>query len=154
MMEAHYHEADPFRWHLNVFLKAIKEVPDLLQMAMQNEHGFTTWFREQRKQLSADPLIATLSKHRDFVVHRSMLVPRSHGIVGIIEGRGFKLVARASPTPLSISLAGIIECRIWSKVGLQCLPKEGLSRDRVLFRFHGTRTSESICTAQYLRSSR
>jgi hypothetical protein len=90
MMEEYYHFADPFRWHLNVFLKALKEVPDLLQMAMQNEDAFTTWFREQRRQLKADPLIAALSKQRDLVVHRSMLVPQSSGTVGITEGRGFK----------------------------------------------------------------
>lgn len=90
MMEEYYHSADPFRWHLNVFLKALKEVPDLLQMAMQKEDGFTKWFRERRSQLSADPLIATLSKQRDLVVHRSMLVPQSSGTIGITEGRGFK----------------------------------------------------------------
>lgn len=103
MMEKHYHSADPFRWHLNVFLKALKEVPDILQMAMQNEDGFSAWFREQRKQLSADPLIATLFKHRDLVVHRSMLVPRSHGSVGITEGRGFKSGMTAPIHPLEDS---------------------------------------------------
>ena len=30
MMEQHYHSADQFRWHLNVFMKALKEVPDLI----------------------------------------------------------------------------------------------------------------------------
>jgi hypothetical protein len=90
MMEEYYHSADPFRWHLNVFLKALKEVPDLLQMAMQNESGFPAWFREQRKHLDADPLIAALSKQRNLVVHRTMLLPHSSGMVGITEGRGFK----------------------------------------------------------------
>ena len=28
-LESYYHEADPFRWHLNAFLKALKEIPDL-----------------------------------------------------------------------------------------------------------------------------
>ena len=28
-MEEHYHNADPFRWHLNAFLKALREVPQL-----------------------------------------------------------------------------------------------------------------------------
>ena len=90
MMEKYYHLADPFRWHLNVFLKAIKEVPGLLQMAMQNEDGFTEWFRERNKQLTSDPLISVLSKQRDLVVHRDMLLPQSSGTVGITEGRGIK----------------------------------------------------------------
>ena len=40
MLEEHYHQADPFRWYLNAFLKAIKEVPLLLASELQNEHGF------------------------------------------------------------------------------------------------------------------
>lgn len=31
-MEGYYHEADQFRWHLNAFLKALKEVSQLLLM--------------------------------------------------------------------------------------------------------------------------
>jgi hypothetical protein len=103
MMEKYYHNADPFRWHLNVFLKALKEVPDLLLMAMQNEAGFPAWFREQRNQLGADPLIAALSKRRDLVVHRNMLVPQSRGTIGITEGRGFKAGLTAPIDPLEDS---------------------------------------------------
>jgi hypothetical protein len=40
-MEAYYHEANPFRWHLNAFLKALDEVPSMLKMALQNETGFS-----------------------------------------------------------------------------------------------------------------
>ena len=103
MLEEYYHVADPFRWHLNVFLKAIKEVPDLLQMAMQNEDGFSEWFRGQRKQLNSDPLIAVLSKQRDLIVHSRMLVPQSSGTVGITEGRGFKAGLTAPIHPLEDS---------------------------------------------------
>jgi hypothetical protein len=90
-MEDAYHFSSPFRWHLNAFLRALKEVPGLLQMALQNDSGFPGWFKERRAQLNHDKLIGLLSKNRDFIVHRSMLVPRSHGMVGITEGRGLKL---------------------------------------------------------------
>lgn len=115
MMENHYHHADQFRWHLNVFLKAIKEVPHVLQMAMQNEYGFPAWFREQRDQLNADPLIAALSKQRDLVVHRSMLVPRSSGTVGITEGRGFKAGLTAPINPLEDSEDALLRYAIHFK---------------------------------------
>ena len=57
-------------------------------MALQNENGFTAWFREQLKYVNTDPLIAALSRQRDLVVHRSMPVPQSSGTVGTTEGRG------------------------------------------------------------------
>ena len=108
MLEKYYHVADPFRWHFNVFLKAIKEVPDLLQMAMQNEDSFTAWFSEQREQLNSDPLIAVLFKQRNFIVHRNMLVPQSSGMVGITEGRGFKAGLTAHIDPLEDSDSALL----------------------------------------------
>ena len=91
MVEQYYHVADPFRWHLNAFLRAMKEVPQLLQMELQNAPGFKAWFAAQRGALRADPLIGVLSEHRDFVVHQGMLIPKSTAMVGITEGRGIKL---------------------------------------------------------------
>lgn len=91
MMEDFYHAADPFRWYLNVFLKALKEVPQLIQMELQNERGFSDWFKLKRSTLQNDPLMAALAKHRDLVVHKGMLVPNSKGMLGITEGRGMKL---------------------------------------------------------------
>lgn len=90
-IEQFYHRADPFRWHLNAFLKALKEVPQVLQMELQNEAGFPTWFRERSEELKTDPLIRDLSKRRDMVVHKGMLVPDSRAYLGLTEGRGLKM---------------------------------------------------------------
>lgn len=90
-LEGYYHLAAHFRWHLNAFLKALHEVPHLLQMELQNEAGFKLWFRERRQRLSNDPLIRLFSKHRDLVVHQRMLVPNSNCSVGVTELRGMKL---------------------------------------------------------------
>ena len=87
----HYHFADPFRWHLNAFLKALNEIPQLLKMELQGGTGFKTWFRMQEEKLNADPLIHFLSKKRNMVVHRRMLLPRSAATVGLTEGRGIKI---------------------------------------------------------------
>ena len=62
MMEQHYHSADQFRWHLNVFMKALKEVPDLIAQELHNEKDFPVWFWEQRATLFNDPLMQALSK--------------------------------------------------------------------------------------------
>lgn len=90
-MEAHYHHAAQFRWHLNAFLKSINEVPQLVQMELQNQPGFTDWWRETSARLRDDPLIAYFSKQRDVVVHQRMLVPKSRCAVGATELRGMKL---------------------------------------------------------------
>ena len=102
-LESHYHEAEPFRWHLSAFLKALKEVPQLLQMELQNESGFTSWFRVQSNLLKQDPLIAHLFKKRDIVVHKRMLLPDSECIVGVTELRGIKLGMEFPTSPLEDS---------------------------------------------------
>ena len=89
-LEEYYHFADPFRWHLNAFLRALKEVPQLISMGLQNGPGLPEWFRPRRDALIADPLIRHLSVQRDFIVHRGMLLPSSSAMVGITDGRGIK----------------------------------------------------------------
>ncbi len=89
-LERNYHYADPFRWYLNVFLKALKEVPQVLPMELHGQTGFTAWFRDQKRKLRSDPLLSALARRRDYVVHQGMLVPRSHGAIGLTDGRGFK----------------------------------------------------------------
>ena len=91
MLEQHYHESDLFRWYLSAFLKAMKEVPQLLANELQNEDGFKEWFAPHREQLHADPLICHLAKQRNVVVHRGMLLPGSSCMVGVTEPRGMRL---------------------------------------------------------------
>lgn len=102
-LEQFYHYADPFRWHLNAFLKSLKEVPQQLQMGLQNVSGFPDWFRDAQNSLRADPLMKVLFDHRDFVVHRGMLVPDSYGTIGITEGSGIKLGIRFPLDPFEDS---------------------------------------------------
>ncbi|MCJ2115171.1 hypothetical protein MKK65_00910 [Methylobacterium sp. J-001] len=90
-LERYYHQAEPFRWHLNVFIKAIKEIVPLVRKALQNESGFKDWFEPFGEKLSADPLLRHLFKNRDYVVHHGMLALESSGSLGITEGRGIKL---------------------------------------------------------------
>lgn len=89
-MESSYHESESFRYSLNSFLRVIKEVPDILQMELQNKNGFTKWFRERKKLEFSNSLIAGLFKKRDIIVHREMLKPKSSAFLGITEGRGLK----------------------------------------------------------------
>lgn len=89
-MERFYHFADEFRWSLGGFLRSLKEVPQLIGVELQKESGFSAWYKQERKILRDDPLLHFLAEHRDFIVHRGMLLPKSSGAVGITKGRGIK----------------------------------------------------------------
>jgi hypothetical protein len=102
-MEKHYHHADPFRWCLSSFLRALKEVPQILRMELQGEPGFKEWFRPRYEEVSAVPLVAFFGKQRDTVVHKEMLVPASSGCIGTTEGRGIKIGVGVPIDPLEDS---------------------------------------------------
>lgn len=98
-MEMNYHLADPFRWSLSAFIKAMKEIPQLLTMELQNEEGFSEWFRPLKNEIQADPIIKSFSKMRDGIVHQKMLLPNSVCHVGITKFRGLKLGFNISSDP-------------------------------------------------------
>ncbi len=106
-IEQYYHFAEPFRWHLNSFLKALKEIPQILSMELQQAKGFKQWFVPKRATLHSDPLLKVLHDHRDFVVHRGMLIPKSMAMIGITEGRGMKLGINFPVPPLEDSDDGM-----------------------------------------------
>jgi hypothetical protein len=56
-LEHAYHFADPFRWSLNCFLRALKEVPQIIRMELQSRPGFKAWFDARFEPVRTDPLI-------------------------------------------------------------------------------------------------
>jgi hypothetical protein len=86
MLEAHYHNANLFRWHLNAFLRALKEVRLILHMDLQKNKLLTKWFQAEKLNLNNHALLSVLSKKRDIIVHQSMLVPRSSVYIGVSDG--------------------------------------------------------------------
>lgn len=60
MMEHFYHEADAFRWSLNSFLRALKEVPQLLQMELQRGLASLSGTPSEETLFARTPLSASL----------------------------------------------------------------------------------------------
>jgi len=90
LMQLNYHRAREFCWSLNAFLRALKEVLDMLAGEVQHDKDLVSWLRDQKEALRDDNLIPVLSKNRDYVVHRQMLKPNSKGHVGWTRGNGLK----------------------------------------------------------------
>lgn len=90
-MERAYHFAEPFRWNLNAFLRPLKEVPQLVSVAVQNDPAIVAWHKERRWELRRDPLVHYLAEQRDFVAHQGTLIPGSSAVIGITEGRAMKM---------------------------------------------------------------
>ncbi|WP_299011323.1 hypothetical protein [uncultured Shewanella sp.] len=90
-MEENYHTPDLFRYSLNSFIRALKEIPQILKMELQNELSFKRQFKPIIDLLNNNELLSKLKKKRDFIVHQGMLEVESSGCIGTTEGRRIKM---------------------------------------------------------------
>lgn len=102
-MEGNYHEPEPFRYSLNSFIRAVKEIPQILKMELQSHPQYATWFKPIIDKSKKNELLGRLSKQRDFIVHQGMLGLASSGQVGTTEGRGFKMAIGFQVAPFESS---------------------------------------------------
>ena len=90
-IEGNYHSPDLFRYSLNSFIRAIKEIPQILKMELQNSPEYRKVYKPIIDTLKSDELLSLLSKKRDFIVHQGMSNVLSSGVAGTTEGRGIKM---------------------------------------------------------------
>ncbi len=90
-IEANYHSPDRFRYSFNSFIRAIKEIPQILKMELQNHRKYSAVLKPLINSLNSNELLSTLYKKRNFLVHQGMLNILSYGVAGTTEGRGIKI---------------------------------------------------------------
>ena len=90
-IEQHYHSPEGVRFSFNGFIRAIKEIPRILSMELQNRNDYGTIIKPKLETLKRDPLFSLLSEKRNYIVHKGMLDIHSSGTIGTTEGRGFKI---------------------------------------------------------------
>lgn len=85
-IEANYHEPEPFRYLLNSFIRAVKEVPLKLQNDLQRHADVKAKTKQLAETVSKNDLFRTLGNQRDFIVHYGALNLKSHGRIGMTKG--------------------------------------------------------------------
>jgi hypothetical protein len=89
-MEGNYHEPEPFRYSINAFLRAVKEVPQALLNDVQRHPAIKARIKPLQDAVSKNVLLYTLGKRRDFIVHHGALNLKSRGQIGTTEGAKIK----------------------------------------------------------------
>lgn len=91
-IELNYHDADALRYSMNAFIRSLREIPDMINMALQNYDGFPEWHKPIRKELELkDSLFSKIIQHRRHIVHKSMLKPESKAFVASVRGYTIKM---------------------------------------------------------------
>jgi hypothetical protein len=74
LMEQNYHEPEPFRYAFNSFLRAVKEVPSIIDHDSQvSPAPVKATIKRSLENLRRSALFTVLGKHRNFIVHRGTL---------------------------------------------------------------------------------
>jgi hypothetical protein len=91
-IEGHYHDADALRYSMNAFIRSLREIPDMVTMALQNHEGFPAWHKPVKSALELDDhLFSKIIQHRNHIVHKAMLKPESKAFVASIRGYTIKM---------------------------------------------------------------
>lgn len=86
-----YHSPTEFRFHLNAFIQAFRNITFLLQSEPNKFEGFDAWYQQQQDKMRELETLRNLKDTRNFIVKKGMLAPRSSMRLGIFRGRQFKL---------------------------------------------------------------
>ena len=91
-IEENYHDADALRYSMNAFIRSLREIPDMVTMALQNIDGFPAWHKPVRRELELeDYLFSQIIRHRRHIVHKSMLKPESKAFLASLRGYTIKM---------------------------------------------------------------
>lgn len=114
-MELNYHEPEPFRYALNSFIRAFKEVHELIAKSLQHRADLKVAIKPAELAFHANDLYQVLHKKRNFIVHHGMLNLQSKGSVGTVEGRRVKISIAFHVDPQESSMEAYVRFKALCK---------------------------------------
>jgi hypothetical protein len=98
--EAHYfigrmmdewHYPSEFRWNLNAFVQALRNVTFALQSTLADQPRFRSWYEGQQDAMRGDPLLRKFVEGRNIVVKKRNLLIKSTMHIGVFKHRRQKI---------------------------------------------------------------
>ena len=150
-IEWHYHDADALRYSMNAFIRALREIPDMVNISTQNNKNFLAWHKPIRKTLEKeDHLITQIINHRNYIVHNSMLKPESKAYMASVRGYTIKMQFPFYVDPFEDSDSAVnrfIEIAKENSVLLDMLAPDDVQVLALIREWHITGFKDEIITA-------
>lgn len=86
-----YHDPYAFRYELNAFIQALRNITFMLQSEKSRPSSFDDWYATQQEMMRSDEHLRRFVGARNLIVKQSMLATASKAHVGLFRGRRFKL---------------------------------------------------------------
>lgn len=91
MMINNYHDADAFRFNMNAFIQALRNITFALQSEKRNIPDFDMWYEEKQTWMKGSVLLKNFVEGRNIVVKRGNLAIKSEAHIGLFRYRKHKL---------------------------------------------------------------
>lgn len=99
MMLRNYHDPSAFRYNLNAFIQALRNVTFMLQSEDNKPDGFDDWYRGNQAKMRENPLLRNFVQARNVVVKQQMLEAKSKCSLGLFRGRRMKIALKGEVPP-------------------------------------------------------
>ena len=86
-----YHQPYEFRYNVNAFIQALRNVTWLLQSEESKPSGFDYWYERAQERMRSNENLRKFVDLRNLIVKQGMLVGRSRANVGLFRARKLKL---------------------------------------------------------------
>src|SRR6266568_1567426 len=90
-MLATYHIPDEFRFNLNAFIQALRNITFMLQSEENKPPDFEDWYGVKQQTMRSDDVLRRFVQARNIVVKQSSLAAKSTASSGVFRGRRLKL---------------------------------------------------------------
>jgi hypothetical protein len=92
-----YHSPTEFRYNLNAFIQALRNITFMLQSEERKPEGFEEWYAGKQVEMKSNKLLRKFILARNLIVKQGMLAAKSTAHVGIFRGRSFKMGVERFP---------------------------------------------------------
>lgn len=94
-----YHSPAEFRFNLNAFIQALRNITFMLQSEENKTEGFAEWYAAKQEEMRGNELLKKFVGARNLIVKQGMLEARSTAHVGIFKGRNFHVGVGGNISP-------------------------------------------------------
>jgi len=98
-----YHFPTNFRYNLNAFLQALRNITFMLQSEKNKPENFEEWYAKKQSKMQKSRILRKMVKGRNILVKKSMLKFRSKVGEGLFRGRQYKLLFDSNCSPFMSS---------------------------------------------------
>lgn len=130
MMINNYHDSERFRFNMNAFIQALRNITFALQYEKRKLPDFDLWYAKKQEWMRESPLLKKFIDGRNIVVKRGNLEIKSKAHIGLFRERNLKLGIAIPVNPFISSLnlletaekqfVGILIDGEHSAIGEQC----------------------------------